>query len=79
MHTAISVRLDDQAFRALKRLEATGVSRSRVIRMALIDAASRLNDRADLAAEVAVLEADQSDQAEMLEVAELMEALRAPG
>ena len=48
MATAISVRLDDRSLRALNRLEATGMSRSRAIRVALIDAASRLNDRAAL-------------------------------
>lgn len=55
------------------------MSRSQAIRMAIIDAASRLDDRPALAAEVAALEADQRDRAEMLEVAELMENLRAPG
>lgn len=79
MAQAISVRLDDAALRALSRLEATGVSRSEAIRAALVEAASRLQAKQALAAEVAALEADQDDLAEMLVVAELMESLRAPG
>jgi hypothetical protein len=79
MAKAVSVRLDEEAMRALARLEATGVSRSAAIRNALVQAASRLNDRAELAAEVAALEEDQEDRAEMLVVADLMESLRATG
>lgn len=78
MAQAVSVRLDDEAMRALAQLEATGMSRSEAIRTSLVDAASRLRDRESLAAEVAALEADESDRAEMLAVAELMESLRAP-
>lgn len=78
MAQAVSVRLDDEAMRALAQLEATGMSRSEAIRASLVDAASRLRDRESLAAEVAALEADESDRAEMLAVAELMESLRAP-
>ncbi len=79
MAQAISVRLDDEALRALRELEATGMSRSDAIRAALVAAASRLHDMQALAAEVAALEADDHDRAEMLAVAELMERLRAPG
>lgn len=79
MAQPISVRLDDQALRALATLEATGLSRSEAIRAALIAAASRLHDKEVLAAEVAALEADDDDRAEMLAVADLMERLRAPG
>jgi hypothetical protein len=75
---AISVRLDDEADRALRTLEAAGVSRSDAIRSALIDSARRVRRRAALAAEAAALDADEGDRAEMLAVAELMEALRAP-
>lgn len=74
---AISVRLDDQAIRALRQLEATGMTRSEAIRLALVEAASRLRDNHTLAAEVAALEADEEDRVEMLAVAELMERLRA--
>ena len=79
MAQAISVRLDDQAVRALSQLEATGMTRSEAIRSALVEAASRLHDKAALAAEVAALEADDDDRAEMLAVADLMESLRAAG
>ena len=79
MSAAISVRLDPEAMRALAQLEATGMSRSEAIRRALLDSASRLRRRADLAAEVAALEADEADRREMLEVAAFMESMRAPG
>ncbi len=79
MSTPISVRLDDEALRALARLEATGLSRSQAIRKAVVDAAERLRRRDALVAEVRALEADEADRREMLEVAELMESLRAPG
>lgn len=78
MAQAISVRLDNEALRALSELEATGMTRSEAIRAALVTAASRLHDKRALAAEVAALEADDDDRAEMMAVAELMESLRAP-
>jgi Arc/MetJ-type ribon-helix-helix transcriptional regulator len=79
MAQAISVRLDEEALRALGLLEASGMTRSEAIRAALVDAATRLCDKQALAAEVAALEADEEDRAEMLAVADLMESLRAPG
>lgn len=79
MAQAISVRLDDEAERALRSLEAAGVSRSEAIRSALIESARRLRQSSELAAEVAALEADGADREEMLAVANLMESLRAPG
>ncbi len=79
MPKAVSVRLDDEAVRALATLEATGMSRSEAIRTALVQSAARLGDRQVLAAEVAALEADEDDRAEMLAVADLMEQLRASG
>lgn len=78
MSQAVSVRLDDEALRALGRLEATGISRSEAIRRALLEAAARLENREELAREVAALEADDEDRKEMLAVAEIMESLRAP-
>ena len=78
MAQAISVRLDEEAERALRALEAAGLSRSEAIRSSLVDAARRLRRRSELAAEVAALEADDDDREEMLAVAGLMEALRAP-
>ena len=79
MANAISVRLDDEALKALRMLEAAGMSRSDAIRSALLSAAGRLRRRQELAAEVAALEADEEDRQEMLEVAGFMEALRAAG
>lgn len=79
MAQAISVRLDDEALRALLQLEALGLSRSGAIRKALVDSAARLRDKDALRSEVRALEADENDRLEMREVAELMESLRAPG
>jgi Arc/MetJ-type ribon-helix-helix transcriptional regulator len=79
MSSAISVRLDPEALRALAQLESTGLSRSEAIRRAILDSAGRLRSRAALAAEVAALEADEDDRREMLEVAEFMESMRAAG
>ena len=78
MVRAISVRLDEDAARALRALEAAGFSRSEAIRSSLVDAAQRLRRRSTLAAEAAALEADDDDREEMLAVAGLMEALRGP-
>lgn len=75
--TAISVRLDDDALRALTVLQAAGLTRSEAIRRAIIDSAFRLQRRQALAAEAAALEADEADRREMLEVASLMESMRA--
>jgi hypothetical protein len=75
---AISVRLDDEADKALRTLEATGLSQSEAIRAALLSEVRHRRRSKELAAEVAALEADGNDRVEMLAVAELMEALRAP-
>jgi hypothetical protein len=79
MSSAISVRLDLEALRALAQIESTGLSRYEAIRKAILDSADRLRHRAALAAEVAALEADENDRHEMLEVAEFMESMRAAG
>lgn len=78
MSKAISLRLDDESLKALRRLEAAGLTRSEAIRKALIDSAARLRAKRDLRAEVRALEADTDDREEMLEVAAMMETLRAP-
>ena len=72
------MRLDDGAERALRELEATGLSRSDAVRMALVAAARRLRDRRRLSAEAAELEADADDRARIRAVADVMEDLRAP-
>jgi Arc/MetJ-type ribon-helix-helix transcriptional regulator len=79
MSSAISVRLDHEALRALAQLESTGLSRSEAIRKAILDSAGQLRRRAALAAETAALEADENDRREMLEVSEFMESMRAAG
>ena len=76
---AISVRLDDDAERALRALEASGMTRSEAIRSSLLASAERLRRSRDLAAEAAALEADEADREEMQSVAALMESLRAAG
>jgi hypothetical protein len=76
---AISLRLDEEAQRALSQLEAAGMSRSEAIRRAIIESAGRLRQRAALTKEVAALEADEADRREMLDVAAMMESLRAAG
>ena len=78
MARAISVRLDEEALRALTQLEAHGLTQSEAIRSSLVHEAARMSARQTLAAEVAALEADEADRAEMSEVASLMEQLRAP-
>lgn len=79
MVRSISVRLDEDAQRALRQLEAQGLTQSEAIRSSLVHEAARIRARRALAAEVAALEADEADRAEMREVAALMEQLRAPG
>ncbi len=78
MPKAISVRLDDEALRALRAVEATGLSRSDAIRSALVEAAGRLRNKEALFKEVRALEGDDADRDEMLAVAELMESLHGP-
>lgn len=79
MTKAISVRLDEEAERALRLLESTGLSRSEAIRSSLVASADRMRRRRQLAAEVAELEADDADRLEMAAVASLMESMRATG
>jgi Arc/MetJ-type ribon-helix-helix transcriptional regulator len=79
MKIAISVRLDDEAQKALAQLEASGLSRSEAIRTALVKSAQQERRREALQREMAALEDDEVDRREMLEVAEFMEMLRAEG
>ncbi len=78
MERAISVRLDDEAQRALDALTASGRRQSDVIREALVELA-RKRDRASLAVEVERLRADPEDRAEKARISKLMDALRAEG
>jgi antitoxin component of RelBE/YafQ-DinJ toxin-antitoxin module len=79
MSTPISVRLDDDALRALSQLESAGLSRSDAVRLALIEAAQRRQRDDAVRAEVLALDADEDDRREMLAVTSLMESLRASG
>jgi len=76
--TSISVRLDDDALRALAQLESSGLSRSDAIRHALVETARRRRREDAVRAEVLALDADSDDRREMLAVASLMESMRAP-
>ena len=71
------MRLDDEADKALRALEASGLSPSEAIRLALVGEARHRHRSRELAREAAALEADEDDRAEMRAVAELMEAMRA--
>lgn len=77
MGRAISVRLDAEAERALRLLEASGLSRSEAIRSSLLASADRLTRRRAVAEEAAALEADDTDRAEMESIAAFMESMRA--
>lgn len=78
MARTISVRLDEDAQRALSELEATGMTRSEAVRAGLEAAAQQLRDRRRLATEAAALARDEADRAELAEVNAMMEELRAP-
>ncbi len=79
MGIAVSVRLDDEAQRALSTLESSGLCRSEAIREAILMSAAALRRKQALREEMAALEADEGDRREMLEIAALMESLRAEG
>jgi hypothetical protein len=79
MGIAVSVRLDDEAQRALSTLESSGLSRSEAIREALLMSAAALRRKKALREEMAALDADEDDRLEMLATAALMESLRAEG
>jgi len=76
--TSISVRLDDDALRALAQLESSGLSRSDAVRQALVEAAQRRRRDDAVRAEALALDADSDDRREMLAVASLMQSMRAP-
>lgn len=78
MERAISIRLDDDAQRALRVLTRSGRTQSEAVREALI-ALARSRRRADLAKEAERLNADRQDRVEKARVAALMESLRAAG
>ena len=74
---AISVRLDDESQRALRRLMERGVSQSEAIRRALIDSArSAWLEQAQLDAER--IASDPGDRAEIAAVRAFMDDLAPP-
>jgi len=75
---AVSVRLDDDALRALRLLEAGGATQSEAIRDAIIEAADHRQRSARLRAEVEAIASDSDDRRETQDVASLMEDLRDP-
>ena len=76
---AISVRLDDEAQRALESLVASGMSQSRAIRYALIVAARRGGESMSLTAEALMLAGDEEDRRVKAELLEFMGELDVPG
>ena len=72
----ITVRLDDDASRALAALTKDGSGVSSVVRHALV-AAARDRAGAELRAEAEALAADDADRAEAAQVLRDMETLRA--
>ena len=75
---AISLRLDEQARRALDELMASGLSQSEAIRRALVDSARRSRPCMSLAAEAMMLAANEDDRREVAEVRGFMDELSAP-
>ncbi|TME54326.1 MAG: hypothetical protein E6I53_01615 [Chloroflexi bacterium] len=78
MEKAISIRLDDEAQKALRALTVSGRSQSDAVREAIVELARR-GRRGDLAAEAKLLSGDREDRAEKGRVAHLMESIRATG
>lgn len=76
--TPLSVRLDDEAERALAELQTDGSSRSEAIRQALLMAAEARRSRAAIHTEAELLANDPQDVELMRRVREEMEDLAAP-
>jgi hypothetical protein len=75
----VSIRLDSEAQRSLRALEASGLTRSEAIRKGLTVAADQLRRMEVIRQEAEMVAADQQDRQEMLEIAAFMESLRAEG
>ena len=69
---AISVRLDEEAQRALDKLIGAGMSRSTAIRYALVQTADRQSPRMSLSAEAMMLAANEEDRRIKAELLEFM-------
>ena len=70
---AISVRLDPEADAALEALVALGLTQSRAIRLALVEAARRRAGDSSLAVEAARLATDDRDRREIADVRAFMD------
>jgi hypothetical protein len=75
----VSIRLDAQAQRSLRALEASGLSRSEAIRRGLEVAAEQLRRMEVVRREAEMVASDQQDRLEMQEIAAFMEDLRVEG
>ncbi len=73
----VSVRLDDEALKALDFLTEGGAPRSEIIREALVQAARRRRSEI-LRSEAEAAAADPEDLAEARAVLEFMESMREP-
>jgi Arc/MetJ-type ribon-helix-helix transcriptional regulator len=69
---AISVRLDEEAQRALDKIIGSGMSQSKAIRYALIQTADRQRPRMSLSAEAMMLAANEEDRRIKVELLEFM-------
>lgn len=69
---AISVRLDEEAQRALDKLIGSGMSQSKAIRYALVQTADRQRPRMSLSAEAMMLAANEEDRRLKAELLEFM-------
>lgn len=69
---AISVRLDEEAHRALNKLIGSGMSQSKAIRHALIQTADRERPRMSLSVEAMMLAANEEDRRIKVELLEFM-------
>lgn len=75
MSRSLHVRLDDSSSAALNVIRNEGLSDSEAVRTALREAAARRRARSSIAAEVALLAADETDRAEMRAIREQMAEL----
>lgn len=78
MTHALSVRLDDEAHRALLTIQNTGLSSSDAVRTALIREAARLRTKEVQRAEFLAAQADPEQQRVLKESLEFLESIDDP-
>ncbi len=76
-HT-ISVRLDDEAHRALLAIQDTGLTSSEAVRAALLREAARVRSKESQRAEFLAAQADPEEQRILRESFEFMETIDGP-